>query len=141
MSAYPQTIVTITLKRHAMRLLFNLLTPAYIAFILGILVLFLHPEYVDSRKVLITSAMITIIGNHFAISAALPAVPTFTLIDKVMIATFSAICLVAVVSVTTSHYVRTDRSETAVTIDRFGRWIIIALYLVANAFFFARVLW
>lgn len=139
-STYPQTIVTITLKRHGTRLLFNLLTAAYIAFILGILVLFLHPEYVDSRKVLITSAMITIIGNHFAISTALPAVPAFTLIDKVMITTFTAICLIAVVSVVTTHYVRKGRTETAVTIDKAGRWTILFVYLALNAFFYIQAL-
>jgi hypothetical protein len=140
LSAYPEALVTITLKRHGTRLLFNLLTAAYIAFVLGILVLFLHPEYVDSRKVLITSAMITIIGNHFAINSTLPAVPAFTLIDKVMISTFAAICLIAVVSVVTTHYVRKGKTETAIAIDKIARWGILVLYIALNLLFILRAI-
>ncbi len=139
-STYPQTIVTVTLKRDGTRLLFNLLTAAYIAFILGILVLFLHPKYVDARKVIITSAMITIIGNHYIISATLPEMHTFTLIDRVMITTFAAICLSAFISVVTTHYVRVNKPETAALINNIGRWGILIVYVVLNAIFYIRAL-
>jgi hypothetical protein len=138
LSAYPQATVTITLRREGIRLLFNLLIAAYIAFILGILVLFLHPEFIDSRKVLITTAMITVIGNHYVVNATTPAVHTFTLIDKIMITTFCAICLIAVVSVVTTHYVRTEKTKTAVTINRIGRWGILCVYLAVNALLILR---
>lgn len=139
-STYPQTLVTVTIRREGTRLLFNLLTAAYIAFVLGILVLFLHPKYVDARKVIITSAMITIIGNHYIISATLPDIPTFTLIDRVMIATFTAICLTAFISVVTSHYVRVNKAKTAATINNVARWGILIVYVVLNAVFYIRAL-
>jgi hypothetical protein len=139
-STYPETIVTIALKRHGTRLLFNLLTAAYIAFILGILVLFLHPKYVDARKVFITSAMITIIGNHYIISATLPEMHTFTLIDRVMITTFIAICLIAFISVVTAHYVRIKKTRSAVLINAAARWAILTVYVVLNVIFFVRAL-
>lgn len=135
-STYPQTIVTITLKREGIRLLFNLLTAAYIAFILGILVLFLHPRYVDARKVIITSAMITIIGNHYIISATLPEMHAFTLIDRVMIATFAAICLSAFISVVTTHYTRINKPKTAAAINNVARWSILIVYVALNAIFY-----
>jgi hypothetical protein len=139
-SVYPETIITIVIKREGTRLLFNLLTAAYVAFILGIMVLFLHPDYIDARKVVLTSSMITIIGNHYIISASLPEISTFTLIDKVMITTFTAICLCAFFSVLTSHYVRTKRMKTAVRINNIARWIIVVVYVILNAIFYIQVL-
>jgi hypothetical protein len=139
-SVYPETIVTITLKRDGTRLLFNLLTAAYIAFILGIMVLFLHPDYIDARKVVLTSAMITIIGNHYIISATLPEIPTFTLVDLVMITTFTAICLCAFFSIVTAHYIRVKKTRTAVRINNIGRWSIMIIYIALNAFFYIRAL-
>jgi len=139
-STYPETIVTIALKREGTRLIFNLLTAAYIAFILGIMVLFLHPDYVDARKVLITSAMITIIGNHYIISATLPEIHAFTLIDRVMITTFIAICLIAFVSVLTAHYVRIEKIRTAFLINTVSRWGILTIYILFNIVFFIRAL-
>jgi hypothetical protein len=139
-SVYPETIVTIILKRDATRLLFNLLTAAYVAFILGIMVLFLHPDYVDARKVILTSAMITIIGNHYIISATLPEISTFTLIDKIMITTFMSICLCAFVSVVTAHYIRVKKTPTAVKINNICRWVILGVYVVLNVIFFFMAL-
>ncbi|MBN2224672.1 MAG: hypothetical protein JW765_08385 [Deltaproteobacteria bacterium] len=139
-STYPESVVTITLKREGLRLLFNLLTAAYVAFILAMMVLFLHPEYVDARKVVLTSAMITIIGNHYIISATLPEMPEFTLIDRIMVTTFIAICLVAFFSVLTSHYVRAKKTKTAVRINSIGRWSILVIYIALNAFFYIRAL-
>ncbi len=139
-SIYPETIVTLTLKRDGTRLLFNLLTAAYIAFILGIMVLFLHPDYIDARKVVLTSAMITIIGNHYIISATLPEIPTFTLIDRIMITTFIAICICAFISVITAHYIRVKKTPTAVTINNVSRWVILSVYVVLNVIFFVRAL-
>ncbi len=139
-SVYPETIVTVTLKREGTRLLFNLLTAAYIAFILGIMVLFLHPDYIDARKVVLTSAMITIIGNHYIISATLPEIAAFTLIDRVMITTFVAICTCALISVVTAHYVRLKKSKTAVKINNISRWVILSVYVVLNVIFFVVAL-
>ncbi len=139
-STYPEIIATITLKREGLRPIFNLLTAAYIAFILGIMVLFLHPEFIDARKVVLTSAMITIIGNHYIISAELPAMPTFTLIDRIMVTTFIAICLSAFFTIVTSHYIRVEKTKTAVRINRIGRWGILIVYIALNALFYIMAL-
>ncbi len=127
-STYAQTIVTIAVKREGTRLLINLLLAAYIAFALGILLLFLHPKYVDARSVVITTAMITIIGNHYIINAMLPEMPSFTLIDRIMITTFIAIGLIALTSIVTAHYIRAKKTDTAVRINNISRWIILSVY-------------
>jgi hypothetical protein len=139
-STYPQTIVTITLKREGLRLLFNLMTAAYIAFILGIMTLFLHPQYVGARKVVLTSAIITIIGNHYIIGATLPEMPAFTLIDRVMVTTFIAIAVCAILSTITSHYINIKKEKTAARINNIARWSILAIYIALNVFFYVRAI-
>jgi hypothetical protein len=139
-STYAQTIVTIPVKREGTRLLINLLLAAYIAFALGILLLFMHPKFVDARAVIITTAMITIIGNHYIISATLPEMPSFTLIDRIMITTFIAICLIAFTSIVTAHYIRAKKTAIAVKINNTSRWIILSLYVVLNVVFYIRAL-
>ncbi len=139
-STYPQTIVTIGVKREGIRLLINLLLAAYIAFALGILLLFMHPKFVDARSVITTTAMITIIGNHYIISALLPEMHSFTLIDRIMITTFIAICLIASISIVTAHYMRAKKTDTAVRINNISRWIILSVYVVLNVLFYIRAI-
>jgi hypothetical protein len=139
-STYAQTIVTIPVKREGTRLLINLLLAAYIAFALGILLLFMHPKYVDARAVIITTAMITIIGNHYIISATLPEMPSFTLIDRIMITTFISICFIAFTSIVTAHYIRAGKTGTAARINNIARWIILSVYVILNAVFYIRAL-
>jgi hypothetical protein len=135
-STYAQTIVTITVKREGIRLLINLLLAAYIAFALGILLLFMHPKYVDARSIIITTAMITIIGNHYIISATLPGMPSFSLIDRIMITTFITICLIASISILTAHYIRAGKTKTAVRINNVSRWVILFIYVILNTVFY-----
>ncbi len=139
-STYTQTIVTIAVKREGTRLLISLLLAAYIAFALGILLLFLHPKYVDARSVVITTAMITIIGNHYIISAMLPEMPSFTLIDRIMITTFVAICLIALISIVTAHYMRVKKADAAVRLNNISRWVILSIYVVLNVLFYIRAI-
>jgi hypothetical protein len=136
-SAYPGLSVEIQLKRNnSWRLLFKMLTGAYVAFLISCLVFFVSSDHQDSRFGLCVGGLFAAIGNKYIVESVIPSSTTNTLMDHVHIVTFSFILLI-VVMIIVSLKLHDTGDERKVRLSRkvdmwaFGSTVL--LYALINA--------
>jgi hypothetical protein len=136
-SAYPSLSVTIQLKRNnSWKLLFKMLTGAYVAFLISCLVFFVSSDHQDSRFGLCVGGLFAAIGNKYIVESIIPSSTTNTLMDHVHILTFGCILLIVVmiiVSLRLHDSGNQQKIKRSRLIDKWAFIGIVALYAIVNA--------
>jgi hypothetical protein len=101
-SSYPGVIAEITIKRNNSWIkLVKMLTGAYVAFLISLVVFFVSSENQDSRFGLCVGGVFAAIGNKYIVESIVPSSTSNTLMDNVHTLTFTFILLI-IVAVTIS---------------------------------------
>lgn len=137
-SAYPGVIASATLRRDGVGLFFKLFTGVYVAFLIALLVFFIHSERLDIRTGLSVGALFATVGNKYIVDSILPDSTSFTLVDALHTVTFAAILLTVVISVISMWLASINRVRTAHLLDHISAAVLGTTYATFNLLMIVR---
>ncbi len=135
-STYPGISVQITIKRtNSWMKLMKMLTGAYVAFLISVLVFFISSENQDSRYGLCVGGMFTAIGNKYIVESSVPSTSANTLMDNVHNLTFLFILLIILVVTISLYYFENGsikKRQLSLKIDKASAALILMAYIIIN---------
>jgi len=135
-SSYPGITAEIVIQRkNSWIKLMKMLTGAYVAFLISILVFFIASKNQDSRYGLCVGGLFTAIGNKYIVESSVPSSTGNTLMDNVHNLTFIFILLiVAMVTLSLRYFESGDpiKRKKSFLIDRVSAAIISLVYIFLN---------
>lgn len=131
-SAYPGVVMSISLHRDGVGLFFKLFTGVYVAFLIALLVFFIHSDRLDIRTGLSVGALFATVGNKYIVDSILPDSTSFTLVDALHTFTFAAILLTVVISVISMWLASSGRTSGARLLDHISAAVLGIAYTTFN---------
>lgn len=135
-STYPGISAEITIKRtNSWVRLMKMLTGAYVAFLISVLVFFISSENQDSRYGLCVGGMFTAIGNKYIVESSVPSSSANTLMDNAHNLTFIFILLIILVVTISLYYFESGsiyKRRLSLKIDKAAAAIIFMAYVIIN---------
>jgi hypothetical protein len=137
-STYPGISAEITLQRKGSWVkLMKMLTGAYVAFLISILVFFISSENQDSRYGLCVGGLFTAIGNKYIVESSVPSSSGNTLMDNAHNLTFIFILLIILVVTISLHFFETgnpQKRKLSLKIDIWSSLLFLMAYITINMF-------
>ncbi len=132
---YSQFRVKIGLVREAMGLFWKMFIGMYVAFLIAYACFFIHTDSIEARFGLSVGALFAVIGNKYVIDSALPESSSFTLVDTLHGITLIFIFAVIACTIYSLKLLKTQEIKRANRFDRVASIVLLALYLILNAFY------
>jgi hypothetical protein len=136
-SAYAGVMAEIVIERkNSWIKLMKMLTGAYVAFLISVLVFFISSENQDSRYGLCVGGLFTAIGNKYIVESSVPSSTGNTLMDNVHNLTFIFILLIVAVVTVSLHFFEAGdelKRKKSFAIDKISAATISLLYILLNA--------
>jgi hypothetical protein len=127
--------VKIGIQRYAADLFWKIFIGMYVAFLIAYICFYIHADNIDSRFSLGVGALFAAIGNKYIIDSSLPESTSLTLVDILHGITLIFIFTVVTSSAYALYLLKKDKIKEANRFDRIIAQILLALYLIANAYF------
>jgi hypothetical protein len=124
-------ILIIDLSRHSGYYILKVIIPLIFITIMSWLVFWISPEKFGPQIGLSATSMLTLIAFQFALTAELPKVSYFTLMDKLLFTSTTIVFLSLIVSASTAFLVTKGRGALAQQIDFVCRWLFPLALLVS----------
>lgn len=131
---YSSYKVKIGIKRDAGELFWKMFLGMYVAFLIAYICFYIHADNIDSRFGLSVGALFAAIGNKYIIDSSLPESNSLTLVDTLHGVTLLFIFLIVAASAYALHIVKKDRLSKANRFDMIAAQVLLALYIVINAY-------
>jgi hypothetical protein len=132
---YSNFKVKIQLDRAAIGLFWKMFLGMYIAFLIAYMCFYIHTDSIDSRFGLSVGALFAVIGNKYIVDSSLPESTTFTLVDTLHGITLLFILAVIIGTSYSLKLIKKDKVEKAKRFDFVYAQILLAIYVVINAWF------
>ncbi|RYU90716.1 hypothetical protein EWM62_08705 [Mucilaginibacter terrigena] len=132
---YSNFKVRIQLDRDAMGLFWKMFLGMYVAFLIAYMCFYIHTDSIDSRFGLSVGALFAVIGNKYIVDSSLPESTTVTLVDTLHGITLLFILAVIIGTSFSLKLVKQDKIEKARKFDFVFAQVLLAIYLVLNAWF------
>jgi len=123
-------VLTIDLSRHSRYYIFKVIVPLMFITMMSWIVFWISPEKFGPQIGLSATSMLTLIAFQFALTAELPKVSYFTLMDKLLFTSTTIVFLSLIVSASTAFLVTKGRGTLAQQIDFVCRWLFPLALLV-----------
>lgn len=132
---YSNFKVRLQIARDAMGLFWKMFLGMYVAFLIAYMCFYIHTDSIDSRFGLSVGALFAVIGNKYIIDSALPESASFTLVDTLHGITLLFILSVIICTSYSLKLVKQDKMEKAARYDFICAQILLACYVLLNAYF------
>jgi hypothetical protein len=132
---YSNYKIRMVISRDAMGLFWKVFLGMYVAFLIAYMCFYIHPDSIDSRFGLSVGALFAVIGNKYIIDSTLPESTTFTLVDMLHGLTLLFILTVIICTSYTLKLIKQNKMEKAIKIDFICAQVLLASYVVLNAYF------
>lgn len=132
---YSNYKMKLRIDRDAMGLFWKMFLGMYVAFLIAYMCFYIHMDSIDSRFGLSVGALFAVIGNKYIIDSALPESTTFTLVDTLHGITLLFILSVIICTSWSLKLMKRDEVDKAKRFDFICAQILLACYLVLNAWF------
>jgi hypothetical protein len=132
---YSNFKVRLQIDRDAMGLFWKMFLGMYVAFLIAYMCFYIHTDSIDSRFGLSVGALFAVIGNKYIIDSALPESTTFTLVDTLHGITLLFILSVIICTSYSLKLVKQEKPDKAKRFDLICGQVILAAYLLLNAYF------
>jgi hypothetical protein len=132
---YSNFKVKIQLDRDAMGLFWKMFLGMYVAFLIAYMCFYIHADSIDSRFGLSVGALFAVIGNKYIVDSSLPESTTFTLVDTLHGLTLLFILAVIIGTSYSLKLIKKDEIEKVKRFDFIYAQILLAAYLIMNAWF------
>jgi len=119
---FSRFVVDLHVARESGFYLYKVALPLCLIVALTWAVFWMKDEPFAGRTRVSLTGVLTIVAYQFAIGNTLPRVPYLTLMDKLMIASFTLIAVTVVENLLVAHYGEGNRA-VALRIDRTSRWL------------------
>jgi len=137
-SAYAGVVVEIEMTRkNSWRLLLEMLTGAYVAFLISCLVFFISSENQDSRFGLCVGGLFAAIGNKYIVESMVSSTTSSTLMDDVHNVTLIFILIIiGIITYSLRLFESEDerKKKLSLKIDRSAFFILLVVYSAINLF-------
>ncbi len=128
-------ILEMDIQRDALGLFMKIFIGMYIAFLIAAIAFIPKPWELDPRFGLPVGGLFAAVGNKYIIDSVLPETSAFTLVDTLHTLTFLGIFAILVVSAICLKLHDIGKKEACIKVNRYGSWIVISLYVLANILF------
>jgi hypothetical protein len=132
---FSELLIEMDIEREAWGLFLKIFIGMYIAFLISMLSFIPHPSELEPRFGLPVGGLFAAVGNKYIIDSLLPETSSFTLVDSLHSATFSAIFMTLVVSAVSLRLHDKGKSEQCVRVNKIGGRIVVISYLTLNIIF------
>ncbi len=134
-SVYPRMTAEIVIERANVWLFLSVFVGYVIAFLIITLHYFVDVLPLQARMNMLMGSIFASIGNKYIIDTNYPPPDTFSLSEKVAIATFGLIAIAFLVTVISANLLRSERKAAAARLNRIVVAVTVPLYvaLVARA--------
>ena len=130
-STYSGVDFSLPIRRSGVGLFFKLFSGAYISFAIAMMV-FLFKPVSDNRYSLAVGALFAALANKYIIDSSLPPTVSFTLVDKIHVTTWIFILLIILLSGTAHWLIDKEKVKDDTLLDKIGKWVILATYIILN---------
>ena len=128
-------VLEMDIDREALGLFMKIFLGMYIAFLIASISFIPKPWELDPRFGLPVGGLFAAVGNKYIIDSVLPETSAFTLVDTLHTITFLGIFAILVVSAICLKLYDMDRKEACVKVNKYGSWVVIIGYVLANILF------
>jgi len=128
-------LVEMDLQRNAIGLFMKIFAGMYIAFLIAAISFTPHPWEMEPRFGLPVGGLFAAVGNKYIIDSLLPETSSFTLVDTLHQTTFFGIFAILVVSAICLRLYDKGKKEACIKVNRYGSWLVVALYILVNIVF------
>jgi hypothetical protein len=132
---YSNYKVKLLLSRDAMGLFWKMFLGMYVAFLIAYMCFYIHTDSIDSRFGLSVGALFAVIGNKYIVDSSLPESTTFTLVDTLHGITLLFILTVIMSTAYSLRLVKKDKLKEAQKFDFICAQVLMACYIILNAWF------
>lgn len=132
---YSNFKVKLLLDRSAMGLFWKMFLGMYVAFLIAYMCFYIHTDSIDSRFGLSVGALFAVIGNKYIVDSSLPESTTFTLVDTLHGITLLFILTIIISTAYSLRLVKKDKVEDAKKFDFWCAQVMLAGYVLLNAWF------
>lgn len=132
---YSNYKVKLLLDRAAMGLFWKMFLGMYVAFLIAYMCFYIHTDSIDSRFGLSVGALFAVIGNKYIVDSSLPESTTFTLVDTLHGITLLFILTIIISTAYSLRLVKKDKVEDAKKFDFWCAQVMLAGYVLLNAWF------
>ncbi|MBK5278765.1 MAG: hypothetical protein JJE09_07875 [Bacteroidia bacterium] len=133
-------LLEMDIDRKALGLFMKIFLGMYIAFLIAAISFIPKPWELDPRFGLPVGGLFAAVGNKYIIDSVLPETSSFTLVDSLHTITFLGIFAILVVSAICLKLYDSGKQEACIKTNRYGSWVVITLYLLANIFFVGQAI-
>ena len=132
---YSNFKVRLVIARDAMGLFWKMFLGMYVAFLIAYMCFYIHTDSIDSRFGLSVGALFAVIGNKYIVDSSLPESTTFTLVDTLHGITLIFILTVIISTAYSLRLVKREKVDEAKKFDFLAAQILLAGYVILNAWF------
>lgn len=132
---YSNFKVRLQIDRAAMGLFWKMFLGMYVAFLIAYMCFYIHTDSIDSRFGLSVGALFAVIGNKYIVDSSLPESTTFTLVDTLHGITLLFILTIIISTAYSLRLVKKDKVEKAKKFDFLCAQVLLAGYIILNAWF------
>jgi hypothetical protein len=132
---YSNFKVKLLLDRAAMGLFWKMFLGMYVAFLIAYMCFYIHTDSIDSRFGLSVGALFAVIGNKYIVDSSLPESTTFTLVDTLHGITLLFILTIIISTAYSLRLVKKEKVGEAKKFDFLCAQVLLAGYVILNAWF------
>jgi len=132
---YSNFKVKLQIDRAAMGLFWKMFLGMYVAFLIAYMCFYIHTDSIDSRFGLSVGALFAVIGNKYIVDSSLPESTTFTLVDTLHGITLLFILIIIISTAYSLRLVKKEKVEDAKKFDFWCAQVMLAGYVLLNAWF------
>ena len=132
---YSNFKVLLRINRDATGLFWKMFLGMYMAFLIAYMCFYIHTDSIDSRFGLSVGALFAVIGNKYIVDSSLPDSTTFTLVDTLHGLTLLFILTVIMATAYSLKLIKKDKAVQAQKFDFIIAQILLASYVILNAWF------
>lgn len=132
---YSNFKVKLVIARDAMGLFWKMFLGMYVAFLIAYMCFYIHTDSIDSRFGLSVGALFAVIGNKYIVDSSLPESTTFTLVDTLHGITLLFILTIIISTAYSLRLVKREKVGEAKKFDFLCAQVLLAGYVILNAWF------
>ena len=130
--AFSRYVFEVEVARRSGFYLWKVMLPILIIVSISWSIFWMTDERLAGRSRITGSGVLTVVAYQFVVADGLPRIAYLTMLDKMMLVSFSLLAVTVVQSMLVTHY-HESAPETAARIDRLSRWIFPLTYVALLA--------
>jgi len=130
-----QVVCEIDSERDAAYYRWTMILPLALIVLMAWMVFWIDPSLIASQIGLSTASIFSLIAFRFSMRMSLPAVSYMTRMDEFLLGCTVLVFLALGQAVVTGRLVKYNRESTAQTLDSWGRWVYLGVFVLLAIFF------